>query len=191
MHAPREAQGIEIRFPRFSNYAPCLRTRYESCARMHRFLAPILVAAALAGCAGDPIREFTVHVGWSEDVKSQYLRPSVIRVGEGDRVRFVVINDDDPQRDYNGENSGRDNFHDVALLDYDGNGDGVEEDIEHEVPAGRTTRTCLPQAGPDTKCAEGKDFFRALEKGTFRILCEVRTQPTHEELGMKGTLIVE
>jgi hypothetical protein len=96
-------------------------------------------------------------------------------------VRFVVTNDDDPGTDYNGAKSGKDNFHDVALLDYDGDGDGIEEDIEHEVPAGMTETTHF----------KGYDFFTASEAGTFRIICEVRTVPSHDALGMHASFIVE
>jgi plastocyanin len=147
------------------------------------FLAATLLAAmALAGCSQDGgVRRIEIHIGWNEDGKSQYMEPSVIRVKQGDKVQFAVTNDDDPARDYNGDKSGKDNFHDVALLDYDGDGDGIEEDIEHEVPAGTTEITHL----------KGKDYFVASEKGTFRIICEVRTVPSHDALGMHAELIVE
>ena len=145
-------------------------------------LVAVLPALLLAGCSGgDGVKRIEIHIGWNDDGKSQYLEPSVIRVKQGDKVQFVVTNDDDPNKDYNGAGSGKDNFHDVALLDYDGDGDGIEEDIEHEVPAGTTETTHL----------KGKDYFVASEKGTFRIICEVRTSPTHDALGMHGEFIVE
>jgi plastocyanin len=147
----------------------------------------LLVALAfasvlLSGCGGSGVKEFDIHIGWNEDGKSQYMNPSSIRVDQNDKVRFVVYNDDDPDKDYNGDRAGKDNFHDVALLDYDGNGDGTPEDIEHEAVAGRApARTSL----------DGKDYFVATLVGTFKIICEVRTSPTHEELGMKAAFIVE
>jgi uncharacterized cupredoxin-like copper-binding protein len=153
-------------------------------------LALVAPALLLSGCAEDDgltgkvtdgVREVEIHIGWNEDLASQYMTPSTIRVEEGEKVRFVVTNDDDPERDYNGAKSGRDNFHDVALLDYDGDGDGIEEDIEHEVPAGRTETTHLGD----------NDYFVASTKGTFRIICEVRTVPSHDALGMHAEFIVE
>ena len=148
-----------------------------------------LAALSLAGCSGDDgdcsskggVVECRIHIGWSADLKSQYMTPKEIRVQEGDKVRFVVTNDDDPSKDYNGAKSGRDNFHDVALLDYDTNGDGVKEDIEHEVPAGTTVQTRF----------HGEDYFVAGSKGSFKIICEVRSNPSHEGLGMWATFIVE
>jgi hypothetical protein len=145
-------------------------------------MAAVLPAVLMAGCSqGDGIRHVEIHIGWNEDGKSQYMEPSTIRVKQGEKVQFMVTNDDDPEKDYNGALSGKDNFHDVALLDYDGDGDGVEEDIEHEVPAGTTEITHL----------KGKDYFVASEKGTFRIICEVRTVPSHDALGMHAEFIVE
>ena len=163
------------------------------CKRMRALAlsAPLLLACLLAGCSGDDdpysgtvrdgIRVIDIHIGWSDDHATQYFTPSEIHVQQGDRVQFRVTNDDDPATDYNGAKSGRDNFHDVALLDYDGDGDGVAEDIEHETPAGRTAVTEL----------KGKPYFVATTPGTFDIFCEVRTQPTHAALGMRGVLIVE
>ncbi|MFA5943352.1 MAG: hypothetical protein WC876_02680 [Candidatus Thermoplasmatota archaeon] len=152
---------------------------------MRAFAMALLAVAPtvlLAGCsAGDDIRRIEIHIGWNPDGKSQYMEPSTIRVKQGDKVQFVVTNDDDPNKDYNGAASGKDNFHDVALLDYDGDGDGVTEDIEHEVPAGATETTHL----------NGNDYFVASTKGTFRIICEVRTSPSHDALGMHGEFIVE
>jgi plastocyanin len=135
---------------------------------------------ALAGCGDGGVREVAIHVGWNDD-GTQYMTPGEIRVKHGDKVRFVVTNDDDPQRDYNGAKGGTDNFHDVALVSYDGDGDGVRETIEHEVPAGQTVATSY----------KGQDWFTASETGTFRIICEVRTQPSHDQLGMHATFVVE
>lgn len=153
-------------------------------------LLTALPALLLAGCSDEDrltgevtggVRVVEIHVGWSDDHQSQYMHPDTIRVREGDKVRFVVTNDDDPDVDYNGAKSGRDNFHDLALLDYDGDGDGIDEDIEHEVPAGQTVATEL----------NGKAYFIAAEMGTFRIICEVRTVPSHDALGMHAEFIVE
>jgi plastocyanin len=159
---------------------------------MRRWLPAVLAglaALALSGCTGDGyagrvkdgVREVEIHIGWNEDRTRQYLEPKEIKVRHGEKVRFVVVNDDDPDTDYNGAKSGKDNFHDVALLDYDGDGDGIPEDIEHEVPAGRTASTEL----------KGNPWFVATTKGRFTIICEVRTDPTHAALGMNGALIVE
>jgi plastocyanin len=147
-----------------------------------RLAVALLILLSFSGCTKRPLQEFEIHIGWNEDGKSQYMLPSSIRVQQGDKVRFVVYNDDDPTKDYNGEKAGKDNFHDVALLDYDGNGDGVPEDIEHEAVAGKPpARTSL----------DGKDYFVATTAGTFKIICEVRSTPTHEALGMKAAFIVE
>lgn len=143
-------------------------------------LASLLSPFALAGCAdgGDGVREFEIHIGWNAD-GTQYMEPSEIRVKQGDKVRFIVINDDDPNKDYNGAKSGRDNFHDVAV-EYPGA--CSRNPIEHEAPAGQPPAV--------TEC-DGKDYFVAHAKGTFDILCEVRTVPSHEALGMRADFIVE
>lgn len=147
----------------------------------------VLPSLALSGCSGNDgshrvdaggVKEFTLHVGWNDDLKTQYMTPATITVQQGDKVRFVVVNDDEPGKDYNGEKSGKDNFHDVAL-DYPGACD--RNPIEHEAPAGARTVT---------ECS-GKDFFVASVKGNFRIICEVRTQPSHDALGMHATFTVE
>ncbi|MEA3165309.1 MAG: hypothetical protein QOJ26_153 [Thermoplasmata archaeon] len=158
--------------------------------RMALLATTLFAATAMAGCSDDDktvdvggvqVRSIAIHIGWNEDGQGQYMEPSSIRVKQGDKVQFVVTNDDDPAKDYNGNKSGKDNFHDVALLDYDGDGDGIKETIEHEVPAGQTETTSL----------KGKPYFVASEKGTFRIVCEVRTVPSHDALGMHAEFIVE
>jgi uncharacterized cupredoxin-like copper-binding protein len=158
-----------------------------------RALALCLVAAVplVAGCSSqgdgysgdvkDGIRVIEIRIGWNDDHQSQYMTPGEIRVKQGEKVQLRVTNDDDPNTDYNGAKSGKDNFHDVALLDYDGDGDGIKEDIEHETPAGRTAVTEL----------KGKDYFVATTKGTFTIICEVRTVPSHAALGMRASFVVE
>lgn len=147
-------------------------------------LAVAALLAALAGCASSSsgVKEFEIHVGWNQDGSTQYMRPNEIRVKQGDLVRFVVINDDDPKRDYNGAASGPDNFHDVALMDYDGDGDGRKEDIEHEAPAGE---------GAVATHFKDQDYFKATAKGTYEIICEVGGSPSHEQRGMRGTFVVE
>jgi uncharacterized cupredoxin-like copper-binding protein len=156
--------------------------RYLPDAHGMRPFVFLLLGLATAGCAGgNGVKQFDIHIGWNDDASGQYMTPSSIHVKEGDRVRFVVTNDDDPEKDYNGDKPGKDNFHDVALLDYDGNGDGVAEDIEHEVPAGKTVPTSF----------NGQDYFVATTAGTFKIICEVRTTPTHEQLGMRAAFVVD
>lgn len=146
-------------------------------------LAALVLPAAFAGCSdGDGVREFKIHIGWNAD-GTQYMEPETIRVQQGDKVRFVVINDDDPNKDYNGAKSGKDNFHDVAL-DYPGA--CSRNPIEHEAPAG--------QAPAVTECTVdgvSRDYFVANVKGTFDIECEVRTVPSHRDLGMRADFIVE
>lgn len=150
---------------------------------------PALLALLLAGCSGDKdtngavgpdgVREFAIHIGWNADHQSQYMTPATITVNQGDKVRLVVYNDDKRDIDYNGDKSGKDNFHDVAL-DYPGACD--RNPIEHEAPAEGPV--------PRTECGEN-DFFVASTKGTFNIICEVRTNPTHAALGMRANFIVK
>jgi uncharacterized cupredoxin-like copper-binding protein len=141
-----------------------------------------MAMAALSGCSstGGALREFQIDIGWNPDGRTQFMNPSSIHVDKGDRVRFVVTNHDDPAKDYNGDKPGKDSFHDVALRDYDGDGDGRAEDIEHEVPPGTTNSTWF----------KNKPYFIATTAGTFEIICEVRTAPTHEQLGMKADFVV-
>jgi uncharacterized cupredoxin-like copper-binding protein len=148
---------------------------------------PLVLASLLsagcndAGCGGGTgdVKEFTIHIGWNSDLQSQYMRPGEITVQKCDRVRFVVINDDDKNKDYNGRGSGLDNFHDVAL-DYPGA--CKKNPIEHEA---------FPDGEPAVTRCGGKDYFVAKTKGTFRIICEVRTMPSHDELGMHADFTVE
>jgi plastocyanin len=148
--------------------------------RLGFFLLPAL---AMAGCSGgDGVKEVEIHIGWNAD-GTQYMTPSEIRVQQGDKVRFVVVNDDDPNKDYNGAQGGKDNFHDVAL-DYPGA--CSRNPIEHEAPAG--------QAPAVTECTVDEvshDYFVAKTRGTFDIVCEVKTVPSHEDLGMRAAFIVE
>ncbi|MEA3189880.1 MAG: hypothetical protein QOD77_462 [Thermoplasmata archaeon] len=166
----------------------------DDAVRLAPALALPLLLAALSGCAAtkdDAVREFEIHIGWNADGTTQYLTPAEIRVPQGAKVRFVITNDDDPNKDYNGAGSGKDNFHDVAF-EYGG------QLIEHEVPAGGTASTCLRHVVP---CPEGQDFFVASTKGTFKLYCEVggglgknpdgSPKTRHEQAGMKGVLIVE
>lgn len=151
----------------------------------------VLVLALLAGCAEPDdgytgsvksgVRVIHVHVGWNDERNGQYMQPAEILVRQGEKVRFVVTNDDDPGTDYNGDKPGMDHFHDVSLLDYDGTGDGRAEDIRHQAPPGETVRTSL----------DGKDHFIATTPGTFNLICEVRTVPPHAVLGMRASFVVE
>ncbi len=167
--------------------------------RMHAVTAlGLLATMGLAGCSsgsGDgSVVEFRIHIGWNPDGKTQYMTSDgEMRVQRGDHVRFIITNDDDPERDYNGATNGMDNFHDVALRNYDYDGNGDLDTLEHEVIAGTTVSTCLVDNNP---CPEGKDFFVASTKGTFRLICEVGDpgggKPTrHEGLGMWAPFIVE
>ncbi len=146
-------------------------------------------ALLLPGCAEDDrysgsvgpdgVREVRIHVGWNEDHETQYMTPATITVQRGDKVRFVVFNDDDPAVDYDGGSPGfKDSFHDVAL-DYPGA--CKSNPIEHEAPVGaRTTTSC-----------NGVDHFVASRAGTFSVVCEVQTQPSHAARGMRATFVVE
>lgn len=139
--------------------------------------ALVLPALLLAGCSGDevPVVEFEIHIGKvGDDPTKQYMTPRSITVHEGDRVRFVITNDD--------EAGTPDSFHDVALLGYDGDGDGSPDDIEHEVNAGRTVETRF----------KGKDYFTATTKGTFDLVCEVRygLPNSHANAGMRADFVV-
>lgn len=105
-------------------------------------LASLLMPGALAAA-----REFDIEVGTRSD-GSMYVEPSSITSILGDDVTFRVKNVDRI-------------FHDIALLDYDGN------DIEIEVPAGRTESHSLKATVP----------------GDFRMICEVSG---HKQKGMFG-----
>lgn len=156
--------------------------------KMAALVALVLMAALLAGCGGPPaVKEIEIHIGWNAAHTQQYLEPKQIHVKQGDRVRFVITNDD---------RGGGDTFHDVAFIypAYPG------ITIEHEVPPGRTTKTCLAQSDPDTVCDEDRSYFVASEKGSFKLWCEVghlgqnadgTPKTVHEQKGMWGTLIVE
>ena len=153
-------------------------------------LLAALSALLVPGCAeagdgytgsvgSDGVREVKVHIGWNDDHETQYMTPSLITVQQGDKVRFVVINDDDPSVDYDGGSPGfRDSFHDVAL-DYPGA--CKRNPIEHETPAGRRATT---------EC-DGKDYFVADKVGRFSVVCEVQTRPSHAARGMSATFVVE
>lgn len=105
-------------------------------------LSPVVTAAT---------RTVDVEVGTNPD-GSMYLRPGNVTVDLGDEVTLRIKNVDRI-------------FHDVALLDYDGN------DVEIEVPAGKTeTHT-----------------FTAAVAGDYRMICEVSG---HKQKGMYGFLHV-
>jgi hypothetical protein len=155
-------------------------------------LATLLVAVPLlTGCTNPPpanaVREIPIHIGYSADRTAQYAEPKEVKVRQGERVRFAITNDD--------ANGAPDSFHDIAFR-YAGYGM-----IEHEVPAAETTKTCVPQAEPETQCATGKDFFTASEKGRFKMWCEVgplgqtnadgTPKTRHEQMGMWATLVVD
>ena len=109
-------------------------------------LVLLLVPAATAAS-----RTIDIEVGTNSD-GSMYLRPGNVTVTKGDEVTLSIKNVDRI-------------FHDVALLDYDG-------DVEIEVPAGRTA----------------SHTFTASVAGDFRLICEVSG---HKQKGMFGFLHVE
>ncbi len=118
------------------------------------------------------MREFTIHIGTNPD-GTQYMTPARVEVNQGDRVRFVVVNDD------------ADTFHDIRL-DYNG------KSIEHEAPGGGVTKTSVCAKIEGGRCVQHDDFFTASVTGTFKMWCEVKTIPqTHEQLGMVGQFIVK
>src|SRR5687767_4060664 len=107
---PDESRGTSGFFPKDSDGVPMLLPgRLGFAIMLAAFLAPGAMAAA---------REFDIEVGTRPD-GSMYVEPSNITASLGDDVTFRVKNVDRI-------------FHDIALLDYDGN------DVEIEVPAGRT-----------------------------------------------------
>jgi plastocyanin len=153
------------------------------------FLVALPLAAVLAGCSSptsEPIREIPIHIGYSADRTQQYVEPKEIAVRQGERVRLVITNDDAA--------GAPDGFHDIAFryANY-----GL---IEHEVPAAKTTRTCIPDAEPETTCAPDKSYIVASQRGRFKMYCEVgplsrsnadgTPQTRHEQMGMWGTLVV-
>lgn len=112
------------------------------------WLVPVLLAAPSVLAAS---RTIDIEVGTNPD-GSMYLRPGNVTVDLGDEVTLRIKNVDRI-------------FHDVALLDYDGN------DVEIEVPAGRTETHA----------------FKATVAGDFRMVCEVSG---HKQKGMFGFLHV-
>lgn len=151
--------------------------------------ALLLPIAALAGCASPPaanVREIALHIGYSSDRSRQYAQPPEVQARQGEAIRFVITNDD--------REGAPDSFHDIAFR-Y-----GSYGLLEHEVPAGKTTKTCVPQAEPDQACPAGKDSFVASEAGRFKMWCEVGSlgknnadgtpQTRHEQMGMWATLVV-
>lgn len=115
-----------------------------------RRLALILVLL-LAPMATAAARDVDIEVGTRAD-GSMYLEPSNVTVTLDDDVTLRVKNVDRI-------------FHDVALLDYDGN------DVEIEVPGGKTETHA----------------FKATVPGDFRLICEVSG---HKQKGMFGFLHV-
>lgn len=143
-----------------------------------------IVPLALAGCIeGDAgrVQEVILHVGWDATRTAQYVLPAHVEVDRGDRVRFIVTNDDDPQRDYSPNKPGNDNYHELVLAGYDGDGDGILDEIRHDVPAGMKVSTTF----------KGRDYFVASTPGSFRLVCGMMTSPTHDALGMNATFVVK
>ncbi|MEK6986439.1 MAG: hypothetical protein AABX89_08705 [Candidatus Thermoplasmatota archaeon] len=144
---------------------------------------------ANTGTKDGDVTVFNIAIGWSADLKTQYMRPGCLVVEQGAKVRFIVTNNDDSGKDYNGASPGKDNFHDVALLDYAG------KDYEHEAYAGRAPVTTCADGDASSPKSDGsacqQSFFVASETGVFRIICEVRTNPTHDALGMHASFVVQ
>lgn len=120
---------------------------------MRPYAAALLLLAVLLAppSAAAAARTVDIVVGTNPD-GSMYLEPKNVTVNLGDDVTLNVKNVDRI-------------FHDVALLDYDGN------DIEIEAPAGKTE----------------SHTFKATVAGDFRLLCEVSG---HKQKGMQGMLHV-
>ncbi len=149
-----------------------------------------LLALSLSGCSdsGPVVREIEIRIGYASYPTVQYLTPKEIVVKKGENIRFVITNADKP--------GSPDSFHDVAfrIPGYDGL-------IEHEVSAGRTTKTCVPDSDPARVCDEDKSYFTPTETGRYKIWCEAGgvkgTNPDgtpmtgHEQKGMWGTVIIE
>jgi uncharacterized cupredoxin-like copper-binding protein len=123
----------------------------ESRRVLRSALALATLLFLLSPSASAASRTVDIEVGSNPD-GSMYLRPGNVTVNLGDVVTLRIHN---PDRI----------FHDVALLDYDGN------DIEIEVPGGSTE----------------EKTFTASVAGDFRVICEVRG---HKQAGMQGTLHV-
>lgn len=120
---------------------------------MRRLLALVVLLPLLAPSAhAQTSRVIDVEAGTNAD-GSMYLKPDRVSGRLGESVTLRVHNPDKI-------------FHDVAILDYDG------EDIEIEVPAGRTV----------------DHTFTLTKAGEFRMICEVTG---HKQKGMQGTLVVE
>lgn len=169
-------------------------------------LLAFVAMVPLAGCAGDSnpcdgkanltagadgVVTVTIHIGWSQDRQSQYMTPDTVCVAKDSKVRFIVHNDDQASVDYPGP--GKNNFHDVALLQYNG------VNYEHEAYAGKPpVTTCADGDGasPVPNCKQ--TYFVASTAGTFRLICEVRIgddtggpgHDTHDALGMHATFVV-
>lgn len=148
---PRRASApARINLPHFSNHG--FFTGGTAGGRVRRALALLLGLLALAPLApAQSPRVVDIEAGSNAD-GSMYLRPDRVEARLGEALTLRVKN---PDRI----------FHDVALLDYDG------EDIEIEVPAGRTVERS----------------FTANVAGEFRLVCEVTG---HKQKGMQGVLVV-
>ncbi len=141
----------------------------------------LLLGLGLSGCGGSTVscpgdvsgvvtqgvREITIHIGSHDSGhQNQYLDPGQTCANKGEKVRFIVVNDDDI-------------FHDVRV-DYPGYGA-----IEHETGPHVTKRTSLDGGRASS--------FTVATPGTFEVYCEVggKTNPgSHYALGMKGTFTV-
>lgn len=139
-------------FPRFSNVWFLRKNAIGTLVRGLRLaLALALIVSLLASPARAAARDVDIEVGTNPD-GSMYLRPGNVTVNVGDDVTLRIRNVDRI-------------FHDVALLDYDGN------DVEIEVPGGKTE----------------SHSFKATVAGDYRMICEVSG---HKQKGMFGLLHV-
>ena len=162
----RRARGVKVDrrgdagspgkpFPRFSNVWFLRKNGVHGRVRatppdvaLALLICLLIMASPTVLAAG---RTLDIEVGTDPD-GSMYLRPGNVTVDLGDEVTLRIKN---PDRI----------FHDVALLDYDGN------DVEIEVPAGKTETHA----------------FTATVAGDFRLICEVSG---HKQKGMFGFLHV-